>query len=337
MQRIIIAVILLCIVVIFGTIGYMLIQKWSLFDAIYMTVITIGTVGFHEVRELTDSGRLFTIILIVFGIGIGSYTLANLSAFIIEGYIQNFFKGRKMEKQIAHLKDHIIVCGYGNTGFEIVDELAKSKQKFVVIEMDQNKAQELVDHGRLALLGDATEDEVLEKAGVHQAAGLIAALSEDADNVYIVLTARGMNPKLRIVARATDQLSCRKLIRAGADKVVSPYSIAGRRMAMLLSSPGIVDFLDVMIQSQELELKIEMVTLEKGSPLENRLLRESNIKAETNGATVIGVHKKGGKIVVNPPGETRLEKEDNLYVLGNENQIEKLRELSKKKGLLEIG
>jgi voltage-gated potassium channel len=328
MQRIIIAVILLCVVVIIGTVGYIVIQKWNLLDSLYMTIITIGTVGFHEVRDLSFSGRIFTIGLIIFGIGIGSYTLANLSAFIIEGHIQNIFRGRKMEKQISQIADHIIVCGYGNTGVETVDELVKSKKSFVVIENDLHKVEELNRDGFLVLHGDATDDEVLERAGVNRADGLIASLSNDADNVYIVLTAKGMNPKLRIVARAIDQLSCKKLIRAGADKVVSPYSIAGRRMARLLLNPGIVDFLEVMIQSEELELKIEEVKLHKNSRLENKLLKESNIKAETDGASVIGINKKGKKIIVNPPGNTVLEDEDILFVLGNDSQIDKLKRLA---------
>ena len=328
MQRIIIAVILLCVVVIIGTVGYIVIQKWNLLDSLYMTIITIGTVGFHEVRDLSFSGRIFTIGLIIFGIGIGSYTLANLSAFIIEGHIQNIFRGRKMEKQISQIADHIIVCGYGNTGIETVDELIKSKKSFVVIENNLQKVEELKRDGFLVLHGDATDDEFLERAGVDRADGLIASLSNDADNVYVVLTAKGMNPKLRIVARAIDQLSCKKLIRAGADKVVSPYSIAGRRMARLLLNPGIVDFLEVMIQSEELELKIEEVKLHKNSRLENKLLKESNIKAETDGASVIGINKKGKKIVVNPPGNTVLEDEDILFVLGNDSQIDKLKRLA---------
>lgn len=329
MQRIILAVMLLCIVVIIGTIGYTLIQKWNVFDSLYMTIITIGTVGFHEVKQLSYSGRIFTIGLIIFGIGIGSYTLANLSAFVIEGQIQNVFRGRKMEKQINQLKDHIIVCGYGNTGVETVDELVKAKKQFVVIEKDEHKVAELKKHGHLVMEGDATDDEVLERAGVNQANSLIATLANDADNVYVVLTAKGMNPKLRIIARAIDQLSCKKLIRAGADKVVSPYSIAGRRMARLLLSPGIVDFLEVMIQSEELELKIEEVKLHKSSRLENKLLKESNIKAETDGASVIGINKKGKKIIVNPSGNTVLEDEDILFVLGNDSQIDKLKQLAK--------
>lgn len=330
MKRFIVALALLLLVILIGTFGYVIIENWNLFDSFYMTIITIGTVGFQEVAELSKTGRVFTIGLIVFGIGVGGYAVANLTSFIIEGQIKFLIKGRKMEKQILELKKHIIVCGFGKTGLETIDELIKSKQRFVIVEKDNAKVEELKEQRRLVIAGDATEEETLEKAGVAHAAGLIAALSNDADNVYIVLTARGMNPNLRIIARAIDHHSCKKLIRAGADKVVSPYSIAGRRMARLLLTPGIVDFLDVMVQSQELELKIEEVVLQKGSPFVNKHLRDSNIKAETKGAMVIGIRKGGEKIIVNPPGNTRLEENLTLFVLGNSAQIEKLNELASK-------
>ena len=322
---------MLCVVILIGTLGYTMIEDWSLFDSFYMTIITIGTVGFREVAELSKSGRFFTIGLIIFGIGVGGYAVANLTSFIIEGQIRYLIRGRKMEKQIIKLKNHIIVCGYGKTGTEIISELKNSKQQFVVIEKDEHKIEELKEQGMLVLCGNATEDEILEKAGVSRANGLIAALSNDADNVYIVLSAKEMNPKLRIIARSIDDQSHKKLIRAGADKVVSPYSIAGRRMARLLLTPGIVDFLDVMVQSQELELMIEEVILHKGSPLVNKQLCESNIKAETNGAMIIGIKKQDENIVVNPSGETLLEDGLTLFVLGNSAQIEKLDELASKK------
>jgi len=179
------------------------------------------------------------------------------------------------------------------------------------------------------LEGDATDDEILEQAGVHRAEGLITTLPNDADNVYVVLTARGMNPKLRIVSRAIDELSSRKLMRAGADKVISPYVIAGKRMANLFIKPDIVDFLDVMTQSEEFELKIEEVKIEKTSPLINKPLRESNIKAETGGATIIGFLDESGKIMINPPGELILHQGLVLYALGTNEQIQILRNLAK--------
>lgn len=330
-KPIFLAAILLGLIVIVGTVGYTIIQKWSLLDSIYMTIITIGTVGFHEVRELNDNGRIFTIFLIISGIGIGSYAIANLSAFLIEGHIRDFYKGRKMEKTISKLKNHIIVCGYGKAGQETIEELASMNKEYVIIENDEHKIDELKEQNHLVLNGDATDDDILENAGVKNAEGLITALSNDADNVYVVLTARGMNPKLRIVARAIDKTSSKKLLRAGADKVVSPYSIAGRRMARLLLTPGLVDFLEVMVQSSELELKIEEIELKKNSVLEGKLLSQSNIKAETDGATVIGIKKYQKKIVINPPGGTSLDEGDVLYALGNDAQLRKFEDLAEKK------
>ena len=319
---------MLCVIILIGTLGYTMIEEWSLFDSFYMTIITIGTVGFREVAELSRFGRFFTIGLIVFGIGVGGYAVANLTSFIIEGQIRYLIRGRKMEKQIIKLKNHIIVCGYGKTGTDIVGELTKLNKQFVVIEKDEQKVEELKEHGLLVLFGDATDDEILEKAGVSRAKGLIASVSNDADNVYIVLSAKGMNPKLRIIALSIDDQSRKKLIRAGADNVVSPYAIAGRRMARLLLTPGIVNFLDVMVQNQELELMIEEVIVQKGSPLVNKQLRQSNIKAETNGAMIIGIKKQDENIIVNPSGETLLEEGLTLFVLGNNAQIEKLNELA---------
>lgn len=328
MKRIIVAIILLNIIIIIGAIGYVVIEDWNVFDSLYMTIITIGTVGFHEVGELSHTGRIFTIVLIIVGIGVGGYSIANLSAFIIEGHIQNLVKGKKMHKTIRNLKNHFIVCGYGKTGCEIISEFTRLHKQFVIIENNEHKLNELKNHGYLVLEGDATEDEVLEMAGVKNAHGLIATLSNDADNVYVVLTAREMNRSLRIIARAVDSHSSKKLIRAGADKVVSPYSIAGKRIARMLLSPGIVDFLDVMVQSQELELRIEEVTIHKNSSLVEKHLRESNIKVETRGAMIVGVKQGNGQIMVNPPGDLVLKEGLILYALGNNEQIEKLRDLA---------
>ena len=328
MKRLIFAVFLLFVVIITGTIGYILIEKWNFLDSIYMTIITIATVGFHEVGELTLFGRIFTIGLIIMGIGIVGYTIANLSAFIIEGDIRNLFKERKMMKQIVKLKNHIIVCGYGKTGLEIIQEFEKFKKNYLIIEKNEQKADELKNQGHLVLLGDATDDMILEKAGVKQADGLIATLSNDADNVYIVLTARGMNPDIRIIAQSIDAQSCKKLLHAGANKIVSPYTIAGRRMARLLLTPGIVNFLEVMVQNQEIELKIEEIYIQDGSSLTGKMLKESNIKAETDGAHVIGIKKGDDKIIINPQGDTVLQEGNTLYALGNNLQIMKLQTLA---------
>jgi len=336
-KRILIALILILCVLMSGTIGYMLLENWNILDALYMTIITISTVGFHEVSELDFQGRIFTIILIILGIGIGSYTIGNLSAFLIEGHIRNILKGKIMEKEIAALKDHIIICGFGRTGENIVETLLSRKNKFVIIEKDEARVQEAIGKKFLIIQGDATDDEILQKSGVDNAYSLITTLGNDADNVYVVLTSRGINSKLRIIARAVDEISMKKLFRAGADKVVSPFSIAGKRMAYLATNPDIVEFLEVMSQSDEFELKMEQVVVNKKSQLIDKKLNQSNIKSETNGAMVIGIKKAlNGKMIVNPPGEILLEDGDILIALGNELQIDKLKEMAEKKRILDI-
>ena len=337
MKQILIPVILIFVIIFSGTFGYMVIERWKLFDALYMTIITISTVGFHEVSNLGIKGRIFTLFLIILGIGVGSYTIGRLSAFLIEGKIQYLFKGKKMEKKISSLTDHIIVCGFGRTGSEILSILNKIHPNFVIIDRDENKILEAQQKDFLALQGDATDDEILKKAGVHSAFGLITALGNDAENVYVVLTARGLNNKLRIIARGIDETSSKKLIRAGADKVVSPFSIAGRRMAYLATHPEVVEFLEIMNRSAEIELKLEQVLIEKKSHLVNKKLNESNIKSETDGAMVVGIKKFQNKeMIVNPPGEMMLEEGDVLVALGNNAQIDKLTELSQKKGIIDI-
>ncbi|MBD3288475.1 potassium channel protein [candidate division KSB1 bacterium] len=337
MKQILTPVILIFIIILSGTLGYMIIEKWRLFDALYMTIITISTVGFHEVAYLGIKGRIFTLFLIILGIGVGGYTIGKLSAFLIEGKIQHLFKGKKMEKKISSLKDHIIVCGLGRTGSEIISILNIIHPNFVIVDRDDDKVLEAQQKDYLVLQGDATDDDILKKAGVHNAFGLISALGNDAENVYVVLTARGLNSKLRIIARGIDETSSKKLIRAGADKVVSPFSIAGRRMAYLTTHPEVVEFLEIMNRSAELELKLEQVLIHKKSYLVNKKLNESNIKSETDGAMVVGIKKnQSNKMIVNPPGEMVLEEDDILVALGNNSQIEKLTELSQKKGLIDI-
>ena len=327
MKKIVFALLLVVCILFGGTFGYMLLEGWGLFDAFYMTIITISTVGFHEVASLGKDGRIFTVILIVLGIGVGGYTIGQITSFIVEGNIRNIFKGRRMEKEIALLSNHVIVCGYGRTGAEIVETLRNNRKRFVIIDKDESTVLELQGKGFVALADDATDDDVLRKAGVENAFCLITALGNDADNVYVVLTARGINPKLRIIARAVDQSSSKKLIRAGADKVVSPFEIAGRRMAYLATNPDIVEFLEVMTRSSDIELKIDQVTIGEKSRLKDSKLNQSDIRSLTGGAMVIGIKKRSdGRMIVNPPGETLLEEEDILVVLSNDIQLEKLQE-----------
>ena len=332
MKNIIIATILILGMLLCGTLGYMIIEKKSVLESFYMTVITISTVGFGEVFKLSLTGRIFTILLIFSGISIGGYTIVNLTAFLIEGHIRDLFRSKKMEKEITRLKNHIVVCGYGRTGSKICDLLHENKKKFIIIDRNEAAILEAHDKKFLIIHGDATDDEVLKQSGVAKASSLITSLGNNADNVYVVLTAREMNKNLRIIARSVDEASCKKLVRAGADKTVSPFSIAGRRMAYLATRPEIVEFLEVMTQSSEIELKLEQVRLCKKSQLINKKLNQSNIKSETNGAMIIGIKKSGiEEMVVNPPGEMILKEGDILMALGNDSQLAKLKEISEKK------
>ena len=320
---------LVVFVIVVGTAGYVVLMDWPLLDAFYMTVITIATVGFREVNELSDGGRLFTVFLIFLGIGVGGYAVGNIAAFLVEGQIIDLLKGRKMEKEITSLKNHIIVCGYGKIGQEVCATLAAMNEPFIVIDSNVEKVSGALERGYLAAVGEATHDEILEKAGIKQARGLISAISDDSANVYLVLSARALNDKLRIIARGTDEMSRKKMLRAGADRVVSPYEIGARRMAALMARPEIVDFLEAFAPGSSLGLRLERVELMPTSKLVGKSLNRSYIKRDTNGAMILAIEKPGKPVIINPPGETVLEAHDIFLAIGNDEQIALLKELLK--------
>lgn len=326
LRRLQLTLLTLLIVVVTGTLGYVILEGWPVLDALYMTIITLTTVGFGEVRHLSEAGRVFTIFVILLGIGTVGYGVGNLAAFLIEGRLLLLFRERRMERDIQSLRDHIILCGYGRDGQHAANELRRSGILFVVIERDPEKTERLREEGMLVLHGDATEDETLQKAGIERAYGLITALPQDADNVYVVLTARGFNPNLTIVARASSESAERKLLRAGANRVISPDEIGGRRLASVLIRPEVVNFLDVMMHGDDLELRLEEVEVGEGSAIAGRSIRDCRIREQT-GALVIAYRPKGKPLIVNPPAETILHPGDVLIVMGKEGQIEHLREI----------
>ncbi|MBW2451372.1 MAG: NAD-binding protein, partial [Deltaproteobacteria bacterium] len=232
-------------VIAMGTFGYALIEDWDLFDSLYMTVITLATVGFKEVHELSPEGMLFTIILIISGTGIIAYALSSLIQIMVEGQIYNILGRRKLETRLNQLHDHYIVCGYGRIGHMICKELQARPVPFVIVEKDPLLTDRLNRDGYLYVVGDATDDDTLLTAGIHRAKGLITAVTSDTDNVYITLTARGLNPSLFILARAGEEGSEKKLLRAGASKVISPYTIGANRMAQAILRPSVVDFIEI--------------------------------------------------------------------------------------------
>ena len=327
MRRLSYAPFLLAIVLVTGTFGYMIIEGWRVLDSIYMTVITIATVGFHEVAEMSDRGRIFTVILIFFGIGVGGYAIANIAAFLIEGEVRDILRGRKMAKEITNLKEHVIVCGFGKIGAEVCRNLSEAGQDFIVVESDPNLVDEALAKEYLAVVGDASDDEILEKCGIQNARGLISAISDDSANVYLVLTARSLNENLHIIARAVDEPSRKKLLRAGANKVVSPFAIGARRMAALILRPEIVDFVEALSTGTDLGLHLERLEIGKHSKLLGKRLDESHIKRDSGGAMVLGIQKRGQRMAINPHGSTTLDDGDLLLVIGNDKQLVKLGQL----------
>lgn len=328
LRRLLIAFFLLLLLVLIGTMGYRLIMQWNTLDSLYMTVITIATVGFREVADLSDAGRLFTIFLIFGGLGIGGYAIGTIAAFLIEGELVNLLKGSRMAWEITNLKKHIIVCGYGKIGKEVCARLAELGERFVVIDKDSNKIDEALGLGYLAAVGDAADDDVQLRVGVKTARALISAISDDSANVYLVLTARTLNEHLYIVARGTDDVSKKKLKRVGANRIVSPFEIGARRMAAYVVKPEIVDFLDAFAPGGSYGLQLERIALSKSSSLLGKMLKESNIREATNGALVVGICKDAVTMDINPPGTTILEEGNILLAIGNNEQLQALQTLA---------
>ena len=322
--RLVRIIILIGVVVVFGVTGFMVIQpEHSFLDALYMTVITLSTVGFQEVHTLTARSREFTIILIVIGIATLGYCVSSITTFIVEGEIRNIFRDRKMDKAIKKLKDHIILCGYGRLGTYAAKELTNWNKLFVVIENLPEVSDKIKNENKmLCIQGNATEDEVLIEAGIERASGLIAALSEDTDNLFVTLTARRLNKNLSIISRSEYVHSEGKLISAGADKVLSPAQIAGRRMASMLINPEVSNFLDVFVDSWDLNLSLQEIHIRKECGIDGVLIQDSEVPRELR---IIGLKDQHGKMEVNPGGDSLLRGGTVMIILGEREKIEDLR------------
>ena len=319
---------LLIMTIIIGVIGYELTEKYTVLEALWQTVITLSTVGFGELREMSQPGRIFTIVLIMFGFALFGYSLTSLTRIVVEGEIKNIFRNRKMEKEISNMKNHVILCGHGRLGREIAGELKKWRKEYVVIEMDETVGQELIDQHVPVVIGDATEDETLIKAGIKDAEGAIAALTDDVKNLFVTLTARKLNPGLTIVTKADQEGSEAKLISAGANKVISPAQIGGRRMASVLINPEVVNFLDVVVCEKEFNLSMQEVRVQKNSIIEGLPIKDAQIPREIK---VIGMKKEDGNMHINPPATHELNADSVLIVLGENVHIEKLLGMAKGK------
>jgi voltage-gated potassium channel len=318
---------LLLIMILIGIIGYHFIEGWSFLDCLYMTVITIFTVGFKEVKELSPQGQVFTIFVILGGVGTAIFSFTKIAEMVYEGGINKFWRRRKMERKLQNIKDHYIICGHGRIGRIVRERLQEEKLPFVVIDNDENKLADLMESNESLLIkGDATQEEILVQAGLKRAKGLAALLSSDANNLYLVLTARLINPSVFILSKAMDEEGERKILQVGANKTVSPYKLSGLKIAQGLIRPTLVDFMDLIIRRKELSLYMEEFVVKKESKIVDRNLRESDIRKTAN-VIVVAVKKPGEEIVFNPSPDIKIETGDTLLVLGDEEAITKFEDV----------
>lgn len=317
------AVALLALVSFGGTAGYMLIEGWNWWDAVYMTVITITTVGYREIHELSFAGQVFTTVLLLTGVGTALYTFSLMTAVLVEGGLHERWERRRRTRMLDDLDGHFIVCGYGRIGSTIVEEFRRQQVPHVVIERDADRVQEVLEQGGLAVEADASREEVLARVGIQRARGLIAVVGTDAENVFTILSARLMRPDLFIIGRAETEDSRRKLTRAGADRVLSPYQIGALQMAQTALRPAVVDFVQLATGSNNLELTMEQVLIEPSSQLAGQTILAANLR-QRYGVVVVGIQHPDGSMEFNPPPETQMKTGDSLVVLGRQEQLREM-------------
>ncbi len=317
------AMALLAVVIGVGTAGYMLIEGWNAWDAFYMTIISVTTVGYSEVHELSRAGQIFTSLLLIFGVGAAFYAFTLVAAGIIESRLHPRIQEKRRARMIDQLTDHFILCGAGRIGLIIAEEFGRQHVPFVVIDHDPVAVQEVLRRGDLAVEADASREDVLVKVRIDAARGLIAALGTDAENVYTILTARGLRPDLFVIARADSEDAGRKMLKAGASRVVSPYQIGAVRLAQTALRPAVVDFVELATSSENLELAMEQVSIGAGSGLAGRTILEANVR-QRFGVIVVAIQREGGLMDFNPPHVAVMRPGDELVVLGRPGQLRDL-------------
>lgn len=322
-HRLVRGLFMLCMVLLAGTMGYMLLEHWEFLDALYMTVITITTVGFREVREVSEPGRIYTVFLIFMGMGIMAYTVGMVAQVMVEFQLLSLLGRKKLGLRVKSIKDHYIVCGYGRIGKIIAQELKAGNIPLLVIEENPELKDALEDADIPYIMGDATSEELLLEAGIERARGLVAVVLSDADNLFITMTARGLKPDIHIVARADEEKTQKKLLRAGADRVVMPYLIGGQKMAHTIIKPAVTDFLELTVHGEGIELKMEELPVKEGSRLVGVALMDSGIRQDMN-IIIVAVRKKDGEMAFNPSSQTRIETGDTLIALGHNQDLMKL-------------
>ncbi|MBU1102016.1 MAG: potassium channel protein [Bacteroidetes bacterium] len=306
-----------------GTFGYMIIEDMNMFESFYMTMITISTTGFQEVHELSRTGRVLTIFLIITGFAGIAYTGGRGVQLLIETQI---FRRRRMSKKLENSQQHYIVCGYGRMGVQICDALHEAKIPFVIVEKDSITVEKILERGYLFVYGDASSDETLLEANIKNAKGLVSVIGTDAENVFTTLSARELNPNLFIVVRAIEEGTESKLMKAGANRVVKPYELGGSRMVQLLLRPGVIDFIEGIARREDIDIHLEELKVHEHSPLVGKTLADSPIRKELN-ILVVAIIKESNEFIYNPTGSCKIDKGDKLIVIGKSENLPKLNDL----------
>jgi voltage-gated potassium channel len=325
-RRLLPAILVILSVILFGIMVYTLVEKWTLLEAVYMVITTLFAVGFQEMHPLSPIGRICTIFIIVGGVGSAIYAAGQAVEIIVEGEMSGYQKRKRMEKIIREMEDHFIICGFGRVGHQVAQVFEASRIPFVVIDSKKETLEELEPKGFAGIVGDATNDSVLMAAGIRGAKGLVACSDSDVANVYVTLSARVLNPKLHIVARAGVHDTEKKLIMAGANKVISPYFISGIRMAALATRPVTSDFLDLVTHGGQVDFSIYDVTIPENSPLIQKSVGEAEI-TKTSGALVLAVRKTNAAFELQPNAVSRFEQGDAIIALGTQEQFEVLEKM----------
>ena len=327
-RRIIISVIALILIYFLGSLGYMLIEDLTFLDALFMTTITITTVGYGLIKDLSIEGTIYTIILIIGGTGTAAYILINIGDFVLSEFLLGRVEKRRNIKMIQRLKDHYIICGLGRVGMEIALELVASKIDFIVVDTADEPMKLCQEHNWLCLKGDASNDETLLEAGIERARGLFAALDTDSENVYVTLSAKSLNPEIFVVARATIHETMGKLEKAGADRVVSPQIIGGRRMAAMALQPSVCDFMDTLMKTEDVEIQLAEIEIHPKSRIDNMTIKDAGRKFKIE-ALIVSVLEKGENIsVTKASGNMLMKAGQKLITIGTKDQVAQLKELA---------
>ena len=325
-RRLIVVALLIALVLAIGTLGFTFLEGYPPFDAFYMTLTTITTVGYGEIHKLSRQGRIFNSFVIAFGVTTIFFAISAMTQTVIEAELSEFFGKRRMKRMIDKLEKHYIVCGYGRVGRAAAHELQQMAVPVVIVDRNPEKVERAATAGLPAHLGDSTQDSTLETAGVRRAKGLVATLATDADNLFLILSAKNLNPKLKVASRVGDEGAGEKLARAGADTVFAPYTNAGQQLALSLVRPHVVQFLDAATSSVGLDVCLEQMRVSENSEMAGKSLKQMQFRRDL-GVIVLAIRKAGGEMIFNPPAEAVFESGDYLVVMGEHGNVRKLEPL----------